>query len=302
MSRPGELDALATESVDERFAAIDQMTSLELAAVINDADATVPAAVRRALPEIAAAADAIVGRLAAGGRLIYTGAGTSGRLGVLDAAECPPTFGTEPAQVVGLIAGGRAAQTAAREGVEDDEAAGAEDIAVIGVSPADAVVGIAASGRTPYVLAAVASANELGAVTIGLSCNTATPLSAAVDVAIEVPVGPEVVAGSTRMKAGTAQKLVLNMLSTITMVRLGKTYRNLMIDVRPTNEKLRRRAARIVAAIADVDEPTARHALEETAFDVRTAVLVAALDISRDAASARLRAAAGHVREALELP
>jgi len=240
------LDHLLTEQVDDRYADLDTASVAQLAAVMNEADATVPQAVRAALPQIVPAIEAVAQRLAVGGRLLYVGAGTAGRMGALDASECPPTFNTSPDRVRAVIAGGPEALLVAKEGVEDDEAAGAAAVAEADVGSEDAVVGISASGRTPYVVAAVRAARARGALTVGLSCNEGTRLSAAADLSIEVVVGPEVVAGSTRLKAGTAQKLVLNMISTISMIRLGKTYGNLMVDLRVTNAKLRHRAVRII--------------------------------------------------------
>jgi len=289
---------LVTEGHDPRFDTIDEMSTTELAAVMNDADASVPLAVRSALPAIVAAIDGIIDRMGGGGRLIYVGAGTSGRIGVLDASECPPTFGTRPDQVVGIIAGGPDAIVTPAEGAEDDADAGVAAMIDASVGAADAVVGIASSGRTPYVVAALRTARDRGALTVGLSCNTNAVLSSVADHPIEVLVGPEVVAGSTRLKAGTAQKLVLNMISTITMVRLGKTYGNLMVDLRPTNAKLRERAAGIVAEIAGAGRDEARAALDQTGFHVPVAVLVAQLGIS----PARLHAAGGRLKQALEAP
>jgi N-acetylmuramic acid 6-phosphate etherase len=291
---------LTTETGDARLAGIDRMATADLAALMNDEDATVPLAVRAALPAIVLAIDATVARMAGGGRLIYVGAGSSGRIGVLDASEIPPTFGTSPDHVVALIAGGPDAIVLPQEGAEDDVDAGIAAIHGAGVSPADVVVGIASSGRTPYVIAALGRAGELGACTIGLSCNAESELSAVCDIPIEVPVGPEFVAGSTRLKAGTAQKLVLNMLSTITMVRLGKTYGNLMVDLSPTNTKLRARATGIVSDIAGVGRDEAAEALRRTAFDVKQAVLVARLRIPPEEASARLTQAGGRLRGALD--
>lgn len=294
------LGELLTEQIDDRYARLDTASVMQLATIMNDADATVPAAVRAALPQIAQAIEGVVGRLASGGRLIYVGAGTAGRMGVLDAAECPPTFSTPPELVRAVIAGGAEALLAAKEGVEDDEAAGEAVIDQCSVTAADAVVGISASGRTPYVLAAVRAARKRGALTVGLSCNTGTPLSAAADAAIEVLVGPEVLAGSTRLKAGTAQKLVLNMISTISMIRLGKTYGNLMVDLRVTNAKLRDRAIRIISLITGVPRSDAEAALDRAGLDVKTAILMA--DPSADGADPRQRLAAsgGRLREALE--
>ncbi|MGS2617793.1 N-acetylmuramic acid 6-phosphate etherase [Micromonospora sp. LZ34] len=294
------LGDLLTEQVDDRYAGLDTASVAQLAAVMNDADATVPGAVRAALPQIVAAIEGVADRLAAGGRLLYVGAGTAGRMGVLDASECPPTFSTPPELVRAVIAGGAEAVLGAKEGVEDDEAAGEAVIAECSITATDAVVGISASGRTPYVLAAVRAAHARGALTVGLSCNAGTPLSAAADRAIEVLVGPEVLAGSTRLKAGTAQKLVLNMISTISMIRLGKTYGNLMVDLRVTNAKLRDRAVRIITRVAGVPRPDAEAALDRADLDVKTAILM--LHRTSDAADShqRLTASGGRLRDALE--
>lgn len=269
-----ELATLTTEQADARFAALDALSTIEAARLMNAADAEVPAAVEAVIPRVAEAVEAIADRMRRGGRLVYAGAGTAGRLGVLDASECPPTFDTDPSRVVGLIAGGEVALTTAVEGAEDDEAAGATAVTALRVGPLDTVVGISASGRTPYALGAVRAARGAGAFTVGLSCNAGSALGAAAEVPIEVVVGPEVLAGSTRLKSGTAQKLVLNMLSTLTMVRLGKTYGNLMVDLRATNRKLAARSWRIVhqatgAADADVDR-----ALDEADGDVKVAIAV----------------------------
>ncbi|ADG88376.1 N-acetylmuramic acid 6-phosphate etherase [Thermobispora bispora] len=268
------LAALATEQIDPRYSGIDTLPTEEIARLMNEADATVPAAVGRAIPAISAAIDAIAERMRSGGRLLYVGAGTSGRLAVLDAAECPPTFGTDPEQVQGIIAGGEAALLRPVEGAEDDAAAGAAVIREKGTGPLDSVVGISASGRAPYVVAAVAEARRRGALTVALTCNTGTALAAEAEHAIEVVVGPEVIAGSTRLKAGTAQKLVLNMISTITMIRCGRVYRNYMIDVVASNAKLIDRATRIVADLTGADQETARRALEDAGRDVKTAVVM----------------------------
>ncbi len=301
-SRTGSTEGLSTEASDDRFDRIDEMSTAELATVMNDADAAVPLAVRAALPSIVAAIDGIIERMAGGGRLIYAGAGSSGRIGVLDASECPPTFGTRPDQVVAIIAGGPDAIVTPSEGAEDDEDSGSAAIVDADVSAADVVVGIASSGRTPYVIAAMRAARDRGALTVGLSCNANAALSAVVDHPIEILAGPEVVAGSTRLKAGTAQKLVLNMFSTITMVRLGKTFGNLMIDLRPTNDKLRERAVGIVGQIAGVGRDDARAALDQTEFNVQDAILVLRLGITPAAARSRLDSAGGLLKRALEAP
>jgi N-acetylmuramic acid 6-phosphate etherase len=267
---------------------------------MNVEDARVPAAVAAAAPAIVAAVDGVAGRLAGGGRLIYLGAGTAGRLAILDALECPPTFKTAPGQVVALLAGGAAALLGAVEGAEDDVTAAPRELDQLGLTAADAVVGVAASGRTPYVLAGVAHARSRGALTVGISCNPDAQLSAAVDHAIEVVVGPEFISGSTRLKAGTAQKLVLNMISTISMIRLGKTYGNLMVDVQMTNEKLRARAVRMVAHATSADEAAAAEALTAAGDDSRIAILMLTRGV--DAAQARLHldAHGRNLRSALE--
>jgi N-acetylmuramic acid 6-phosphate etherase len=297
---PAGLDGLETERVDPRYASIDRASVTELASLMNEADASVPAAVRAALPQIVPAIEAVAQRMRDGGRLLYVGAGTPGRLGVLDASECPPTFSTPPGLVRGLIAGGDAAMFAAQEGVEDNADAGRDAITTEGVGPADSVVGITASGRTPYVLAAIEEARRRGALTVGLSCNAGTALSAASEHGIEVVVGPEVVAGSTRLKAGTAQKLVLNMFSTIAMVQLGKTYGNLMVDLGATNAKLRERAIRMVRAVTGASRERAEEALEASGMRVKLAILHLELGLDAAEAEDRLAAAGGRLRDVLE--
>lgn len=290
---------LSTEAVDPRFAGLDTLGIGELAALMNSADAEVAAAVGRALPQITAALELISSRFNDGGRLVYIGAGTSGRLGVLDASECPPTFNTEPGRVLGLIAGGDHALRNASEGAEDSAALGAADLNAYRIGAADVVVGVAASGRTPYVVGALRRAREVGAATVALSCNAGAAISAEADAPIEVVVGPEFVAGSTRLRAGTATKLVLNMLSTITMIRAGKVYGNRMVDVRASNEKLRVRAARMVAELADVDEAAARDALEANGWSVKQAVLALLGGLAPADAAARLETCGGRLRDAL---
>jgi N-acetylmuramic acid 6-phosphate etherase len=297
---PDGLAGLETERVDPRYASIDRASVAELASLMNEADATVPLAVRAALPQIVPAIEAVARRMRGGGRLLYVGAGTPGRLGVLDASECPPTFSTPPDLVRGLIAGGEPAVFAAQEGVEDDGDAGRAVIAAEGVGPADSVVGITASGRTPYVLAAIGEARARGALTVGMSCNPGTALSAAAEHAIEVVVGPEVVAGSTRLKAGTAQKLVLNMFSTIAMVQLGKTYGNLMVDLDATNAKLRERAVRMVRTVTGASRDRAEEALQASGMRVKLAILRLERGLDADEASARLAATGGRLRDVLE--
>jgi N-acetylmuramic acid 6-phosphate etherase len=284
---------------------IDIVPTLDMVRMINAEDRRVAEAVGEELPHIAAAIDAIAERVQAGGRLIYMGAGTSGRLGVLDASECPPTFGTPPELVIALIAGGVRAITIAVEGAEDNGAAGAEAVAGLDVGPTDSIVGIAASGRTPYVLGGLAEARKRGALTIGLACNHALELETLVEISLVIIVGPEVISGSTRLKAGTAQKMVLNMLSTGVMIRLGKTFSNLMVDVQPTNAKLRERARRIVKeACASIGphlcDEDAGALLDRCNGEVKTAIVVALTDATPEEARARLQHAHGSVRRALE--
>ncbi|MGW3327071.1 N-acetylmuramic acid 6-phosphate etherase [Streptomyces virginiae] len=295
-----QLDTLTTEAFRQDLAEIDRLPTLDIARTMNAEDATVPAAVAAQLPHIAAAVDAIAERMAQGGRLVYAGAGTAGRMGVLDASECPPTFNTDPADVVGLIAGGPSAMVKAVEGAEDSKELAAEDLTALEIGPLDTVVGISASGRTPYAIGAVEFARTRGALTVGLSCNTGSALAAAADHGIEVVVGPELLTGSTRLKAGTAQKLVLNLISTITMIRLGKTYGNLMVDMRSSNEKLRARARRIVALATGAPDEEIEAALTATGGEVKNAVLVVLGGVDGPTAAELLAASRGHLRAALE--
>ncbi|GAA2006982.1 N-acetylmuramic acid 6-phosphate etherase [Nakamurella flavida] len=295
-----QLAALATEAADDRLADLDTRSVADLATVMNQADAGVPAAVERALPQLVPAIEAAADRMAAGGRLVYIGAGTPGRLAILDASECPPTFSTPPGQVFAIMAGGATAFVTPREGAEDDAGAGRAAVDDADIGPLDTVVGIASSGRTPYVVAAVQRARERGALTVGLSCNPDTALSAAAEHAVEVLVGPEVISGSTRLKAGTAQKLVLNMFSTIVMIRLGKTYGNLMVDVRASNDKLRERAVRIVSTISGAPREAATAALQSSGWSVKPAVLQLVSHIDPEEADRRLARAGGRLRAALE--
>lgn len=296
-----ELADLVTESVNPAYALLDTMSVAELTEVMNQADATVAPAVRAALPSIAAAIEAAAERMQAGGRLVYVGAGTAGRIGVVDASECPPTFSTPPEQVFAIMAGGPNAIVNPIEGAEDDAEVGAQAVSEAAIGPLDTVVGIASSGRTPYVIGAIERARQLGALTVGLSCNTGTRLSASAERAIEIELGPEVVSGSTRLKAGTAQKMVLNMFSTIVMVRLGKTYGNLMVDLKATNHKLRERAIRMVELIAEVPREVASEALAAVDFDVKLASLMLIAATDRATAEARLEMAGGRLRTALEV-
>jgi N-acetylmuramic acid 6-phosphate etherase len=299
-SHDADLGELLTEAVADRDLALDELTIAELVTLMNDRDATIPGAVRTALPAITAAIEATAARVRQGGRLIYVGAGTSGRLGVLDASEVPPTFGTDGDVVLGLIAGGPSAIISSVEFAEDSTEAGAADLAALDPGPLDTVVGIASSGTTPYVLGALGLAAERGALTVGLSCNLGTPLSAAAEHGIEIPVGPEILTGSTRLGAGTATKMVLNMFSTISMVQVGKTYRTLMVDVKATNAKLMRRAIRIVTLATGADEDTARAALDETDWHAKLAIAVIATGMSVPDAGAALDAAGGVLRKVIE--
>jgi N-acetylmuramic acid 6-phosphate etherase len=292
------IENLTTEQRNEKTLEIDRLPTVEMLQLINDADQETPAAVRKVIPAIAAAVEAIAERLRQGGRLFYTGAGTSGRLGVLDASECPPTFQVPPELVQGLIAGGDVALRKAVEGAEDDPEQGKRDLEARSFGSGDALVGIAASGRTPYVLGAVAYARQVGALTVGLSCTAQSELAAASEIAITPIPGPEVITGSTRMRAGTATKLVLNMISTGVMIRLGYVYGNLMVNVQPTNGKLQDRARRIIAELAGVSYEQAEQLLEQSG-SVRTAVVMAREGLSRPEAEDRLNAAGGRLRKAL---
>lgn len=292
---------LATEARNPATAHLDELPLHDLLAVMNDEDARVAPAVRAALPQIAAAVEAITDSLRRGGRLVYLGAGTSGRVGLLDAVECPPTFDAGPDQVLALLAGGADAFGAATEGAEDSAEAGVADVDAAGIGPADTLVGLAASGRTPYVIAGLDRARERGAATVAVSCNAGAVISGHADVAIEVVTGPEVLTGSTRLKAGTAQKMVCNMLSTAAMVRTGKTYGNLMIDMRPTNEKLVDRAERIVAAAADVDRETAAGALAAAGGRTKLATVMLLTGTDARSAESLLTAAGGLVRDTVAL-
>src|SRR3984957_12233366 len=293
------LSSLITEARNPLSEHIDELPTLEMLTIINQEDATVAAAVASELPNIALAVDEIAARFAQGGRLFYIGAGTSGRLGVLDASECPPTFSVTAGLVQGLIAGGDRALRLSSEHSEDSPEEGARDLAAAGFSAGDALVGIAASGRTPYVLGAMEHAKKLGALTIGLSCVPGSALAKAAEIAITPATGAEVLTGSTRLKAGTATKLVLNMISTGVMVRAGLTYGNLMVNVRPTNAKLVDRAQRIVMEAAGCDRATAERVLEAAGMDVKTAIVMQRLGIKRAEAEAKLAAAKGVLRTAL---
>ena len=294
-----KLEQLLTEQANPASASIDSLPTEAMLSIINAEDRRIADSVEQEIPRIALAVDGIVAAMRKGGRLFYIGAGTSGRLGVLDAAECPPTFSIPYELVQGIIAGGEGALSKATEATEDDPAIGERDLIERGFTAADVLVGIAASGRTPYVLGAIRKARELGALTVGISCTPGSELSAAVQIPIEPLPGPEVVAGSTRMKAGTATKLVLNMLSTAAMIRLGHVYGNLMVNVQPKNEKLVDRAARIIAQAANIEYSRAVELLKETG-SVKTSIVMVKRNLGKAEAERLLQSAGGRVRAALE--
>lgn len=295
------LTGMTTERRNPRTMQLDTMSELEIVTVMNEEDARVPLAIAKKLPQIAQAAHWAAEAFAQGGRLFYMGAGTSGRLGVLDAAECPPTFGVDPGMVVGLIAGGEKAFIKAVEGAEDDRALGQSDLEAHNLTAKDVVIGIAASGRTPYVLGGLAYARSVGCRTAAIACNPGSAVGKAADLAIEVEVGPEVLTGSTRLKSGTAQKLILNMISTASMVRAGKAYQNLMVDVMQTNEKLHVRAENIVIDATGVDRAEARRAIDAASGSVKCAITMLLAGCDADEARRRLDEAKGHVRAAIGL-
>ncbi|HVJ82955.1 MAG TPA: N-acetylmuramic acid 6-phosphate etherase [Planctomycetia bacterium] len=294
------LDHLTTESRNPASERLDALSPIELVRLMNEEDASVAVAVGKEAESIARAIEGISDRMKNGGRLIYVGAGTSGRLGVLDAAECPPTFNSDPRQVVGVIAGGSEALVRAIEGAEDSPEQGAEDLAGIGLEGADAVVGIATSGRTPYVLGALEYARKQGCFTAAIACNRGAEVALRADVPIVPIVGPEILSGSTRLKAGTATKMVLNILSTGAMVRLGKTFGNLMVDLRATNEKLRARTVRIVTATTGVSAGDAQRLLDRCGGELKTAIVAERRGVSPAEARRLLSGAGGRLRNALD--
>ncbi len=293
------LESLLTEQRNPASVHIDELPTERMLLVINGEDAKIAAAVRAEIPAIARAVDAVAAAFERGGRLFYIGAGTSGRLGVLDASECPPTFNVSPEMVRGIIAGGEPALSRSTEASEDDPAAGAHDLLACGFNQKDVLAGIAASGRTPYVLGAVNAARAAGALTIGISCTPASDLAAAVDIAITPLTGPEVITGSTRMKAGTATKLVLNMITTGSMIRRGNVYGNLMVNVQPTNAKLLDRSRRIVRDAAGISPTEAARYLERAGNVVRTAIVMAKTGVDKDEATRLLARSGGRISEAL---
>jgi N-acetylmuramic acid 6-phosphate etherase len=300
MTSEEELAALRTEQVDEKFALLDVMTVDELLHVMNESDTEVPKAIAQVIPTIKIVIDGIIDRMLQGGRLIYMGAGTSGRLGVLDAAELGPTFSVAPTEVLAFIAGGNIALREAVEAAEDNTEISVAELKKINLSAQDIVIGIAASGRTPYVISALKYANEIGALSVGLTSNPGSEITKVAHHAIAVDTGPELLAGSTRLKSGTAQKLVLNMISTITMIRLGKTFGNLMVDLQITNEKLMDRAVRIIQNATGTDRISALSALEESGHRVKVAILMILLHVDAPEAEVRLKTASNHIRQALD--
>ncbi|MFM8173868.1 MAG: N-acetylmuramic acid 6-phosphate etherase [Pirellulaceae bacterium] len=293
------LGKLRTEESNSESERLDAMSPLEIVRLMNRQDHLVVEAVEAMQEVIARCIERIAERLSNGGRLVYTGAGTSGRLGVLDASECPPTFRTDPAMVVGVIAGGRDALTRAIEGAEDSPEEGAADLEELKVGAADVVVGIATSGRTPYVLGALQWARQQGACTIGIACNRESPMEPLVDEMVVLDVGPEILSGSTRLKSGTATKMVLNMLSTATMVQLGKTFGHWMVDLKPSNQKLRARSIRMIQLLGEVDAEKAEDLLDRCDGEVKTAVVAARANLPPEMARGRLRDAGGHLRRAI---
>jgi N-acetylmuramic acid 6-phosphate etherase len=294
------IQSLITEQPNERTKQIDQLPTEQILTLINDEDRLIADAIRGLIPQLTQAVDRIVESFRKGGRLFYVGAGTSGRIGILDASECPPTYGTPPSMVQGIIAGGFQAIKDPVEGAEDSEELGASDIDKHGVDANDVVVGIAASGRTPYVLGAMKRAKELGAGVVAISNNYDTPMSALADIKLETVVGPEVVLGSTRMKAGTAQKLILNMLTTASMIRMGKVYGNLMVDLQPSNVKLVHRAKRIITMATGAGEDVVEKAFNEAGGQVKTAIVMILGEVDCHKATEALAATDGFVRKALE--
>jgi len=296
-----KLMQLTTESRNSRTMQIDTADTKEILAIMNDEDHRIAQAVQNVLPEIERAVEFVLGSFQNGGRLFYMGAGTSGRLGVLDAVECPPTFSTPPEMVQGVIAGGNNAFVKAVEGAEDDEAAGRKDLESRGLTNRDTVIGLAASGRTPYVKGALAYAREIGAKTAAISCNQHAQISAYADQAIEVVVGPEVLTGSTRLKAATAQKMILNMISTASMLQMGKAFENLMVDVHVSNVKLRQRAIHTIVRVTNVSKKQAEETLHLAENEVKTAIVMLQCGISCQEARHLLAEAEGYVRRAVEL-
>ncbi|AKO91781.1 N-acetylmuramic acid 6-phosphate etherase [Priestia filamentosa] len=293
------LERLGTERRNNETEELDTMSIQNILRIMNEEDKKVPEAIQKELENVERAVRLVVESFKSGGRLLYVGAGTSGRLGVLDAVECPPTFGTDPNLVKGVMAGGESAFIKAVEAAEDREDLGAEDMKLLNVTSNDTVIGIAASGRTPYVIGALRYARERGASTCTISCNKETAISALADVAIEVDTGPEVLTGSTRLKAGTAQKLLLNMISTVSMIQIGKVYKNLMVDVQPTNEKLVERSKRIIMEATSISYEEASTYYDQSKQNIKVAILMALTNCTAEEAETKLQASNGFVRQAL---
>ena len=296
-----QLSKMMTETRNPKTLELDAMSTTDILHVMNEEDRLLAEAIAKELGPIEKAVETIAASFEKGGRLIYVGAGTSGRLGLLDAVECPPTFGTVPEQVVGLLAGGHKAFVKAVEGAEDSKELGRGDLEVIKLTDKDTVVGIAASGRTPYVVGALEYANSVGAPTVALACNKESEIGRVSKIVIEVVPGPEILTGSTRLKAGTVQKMVLNMLSTVSMIRVGKVYKNLMVDVQQTNEKLHVRAENIVMEITSCDRVEARNYLKESEGSIKVAIIMYLVGCKKEEALEKLEKAKGHIREAIKL-
>lgn len=295
-----ELNKLDTEKNNQRTLNIDELTTEEVLQKINDEDKTVATIVEKSIPEIAKLVNKIVHRMKSGGRLFYIGAGTSGRLGVLDAAECPPTYGVDNGLVVGLMAGGNDAMFVAQEGAEDSKTLAREDLVAYNLCDKDTVIGLAASGRTPYVIGGVSYAKEVGALTGSISCVQSAEVSAVVDYPIEAVTGAETIMGSTRMKAGTAQKLILNMISTSVMIKLGKVYKNYMVDLKPTNKKLEIRSKNMIRTLTGVDEKKAEQLYVESGYNVKKALIMELMDVDRETAEKALLKGDGHIKQAIQ--
>ncbi|MED4073490.1 N-acetylmuramic acid 6-phosphate etherase [Priestia endophytica] len=293
------LERLGTERRNNQTEELDTMSIQDILRIMNEEDKKVPEAIQKELENVERAVSLVVESFKSGGRLLYVGAGTSGRLGVLDAVECPPTFGTDPSLVKGVMAGGESAFIKAVEAAEDREDLGAEDMKLLNITSNDTVIGIAASGRTPYVIGALRYARERGASTCAISCNKETAISALAEVAIEVNTGPEVLTGSTRLKAGTAQKLLLNMISTVSMIQIGKVYKNLMVDVQPTNEKLVERSKRIIMEATGISYEEASTYYDQSKQNIKVAILMVLTNCTAEEAQKKLQTSNGFVRQAL---
>lgn len=296
-----KLSLLTTERSNPKTSRLDEMSISDILKTMNEEDQTVAIAVRRVIPQIEKAVEKVAEAFKNGGRLLYVGAGTSGRIGVMDAVECPPTFGTSPDLVKAVLAGGEGAMYEAVEGAEDDEALGAKDLADLHVNGQDVIIGIAASGRTPYVKGALEYANSCGATTVSLSNNENSLISNFADIPIEVITGPEILTGSTRLRAATSHKMVLNMISTTAMVKTGKVYQNLMVDVNASNFKLRERAKKIVCTITEMDEDKAESVLQQTGYNVKQAIVMILAEVDKDRAQALIETADGFVGKAVKL-